>query len=204
MRAFFAHSFYLQQQTLLQRACTNAGRVHVLQHFEHVFNLRFAHIEVMIDSQFVADGIQIFAQEAVIVKTSNEIFHHSILLFSQCEHVHLLLQLVIKRGCVTINRLFIVGIIVIVCIGSLRHNVVFPNIFQGSIQRILTLFSLVYGVKVVAIFVFRISILPLIVGQSHGRIVFFEGGIIVEFSIDVLFKFGQWHLQQMHLQHLLL
>ena len=93
---FPAHSLHLEQQTFLQGACTDAGRIHALQHCQHLFNLCFAHIDIVIDSQFVADAAQILTQQTVIIKASDEIFHHSMLLVGECEHIHLLFQLVIK------------------------------------------------------------------------------------------------------------
>ena len=99
-------AFDLQQQTLLQRACSDAGRVEVLQHEQHLFYLLLADIDIMIDGQLVGDILQRFAQHAIVVQRTDEIFHDVALLFGEIGHAYLFLQLVVEGYGLAINHFF--------------------------------------------------------------------------------------------------
>ena len=58
----------LQQQTLLQRAGTDACRIEALQESQHLLKLFLSCIDVMIHGQLVADGVKSLAKQAVVVE----------------------------------------------------------------------------------------------------------------------------------------
>ena len=58
----------LDEQALLQRTGTDARRVEVLQHFQHVFYLLMGGIDIVIDGEFVADDIRRLAQQTVVIQ----------------------------------------------------------------------------------------------------------------------------------------
>ena len=47
---------------------------------EHLFKGGRVDIDILVDGQFVGDGVQILSQEPVVVEGSDEIFHHVVLL----------------------------------------------------------------------------------------------------------------------------
>ena len=59
----------------------------------------------MIDGQLVADGIEAFAQQTVVVERANQVFHDVVLTGCHVEQPHLLLQLVVKRGGLAVHHL---------------------------------------------------------------------------------------------------
>ena len=62
----------------------------------------------MVNGQLVADGIKGFAQQTVIVKGTDQVFHDVVFMVIQTDHVHLLFQLVIERLRFSIDHLFTV------------------------------------------------------------------------------------------------
>ena len=155
-----------------------------MQLLQHGFNLLGRHVDVVIDGQLVAQHAQIFAQEAVVVQTADEVFHHGVLLIAEGEHAHLLFQPVIERQRVAINHLFIIGIVVVVGIVWRGHHVVAVDIFECSVECILPflLFGLHFKVGgfVVVFVLFFIQGQRIVVGFLQRR-------IIVQFGIDVFF-----------------
>ena len=61
-------SLYLQQQTFLQVSGSDSCRVEVLQNLQRFLNLLFRCIDVMIDSQLVADAVERFPKQSVVIQ----------------------------------------------------------------------------------------------------------------------------------------
>ena len=55
-------TFYLQQQTLLKRACADTSRVKLLQHLEYQLHLIRAYIYIPVYGKLVGNGIKVFSQ----------------------------------------------------------------------------------------------------------------------------------------------
>ena len=71
----------LQQQALLQRLSAYAGRVELLQFGQHLAHLPGRDINVMVDGELVADGVETFAQNAIVVERAYQVLHHVMLLW---------------------------------------------------------------------------------------------------------------------------
>ena len=202
-------SGYLQQQTLLQRAGADARGVERLQTVEHVDELRLVHVDVVVDGQFVAEVAHVLAQQPVVVERADEIFHDVALPIGELQLAHLLLELVIKRGGVAPDNLLIVGVGVAGrgCpqVGR-RQFVVAPQVFQCVVKGFFALLALglllVLLVGGVGLAVF--GQLPFGRGLLLFVPPFFQGRVVVQLGKDVLFQLGQRHLEQLHLEHLLL
>ena len=118
----FATNLY--EQTLLQTAGANSGRIKILEFLQHRLYLLRLHIHIVVDGKFVADGIDVFSQETAIVERTYEIFHYPLLGVRKLYLAHLLFQSVVERHRVAIHHLLVVGIIIIVCRPHGQHIVV--------------------------------------------------------------------------------
>ena len=183
---------------------------------EHVLYLLLGYIDVVIDDQLIADAVEILAQQAVVVERSDKIFHHFLFLVGEVLHIHLLLQLVVEGCGVAIYHLFVFGcVLVAVFVGAvIGHLVILSDAFQCLVELVFSLFLL----RLCLVGIVRISIIVAITAicimfQRRISIVAFaehivwiltlQCRIIVQFGIDALLEFGEGHLQELHLQHLL-
>ena len=160
----------------------------------------------MINGQFVADAVEVFAQQSIVIERPDDVFHHVVLLLGEVLHVHLLFQRVIERGGVAVDGLLVVGILVVAVAAHLGHFVVPTYVVECGIECVFALLTFI--LRCLPVFLFAAvagrvaTISPLKVQRIIGRRTL-QCRIVVEFGIDVLFKFGQGHFQQLHLQHLL-
>ena len=214
----FAHLAFrlpldLQQQTFLQVSGSDAGRIKGLEKFKELFYLSRRHVDAVIDSQFVRDVVEAFPQQSVTVERSDQVFHDRLLLFGEFQLTHLLLQFVVERCRVAPHHLFPVSVVstgtaVVRGIGR-GHCVVASQILKGTVQGILTLLALRFHLVVLLIAV-TVSIgQTVIVAVTPSKlvrlmVVLLQCRVVIKLSIDVLLKLSQGHLQQFHLQHLLL
>ena len=193
--------FHLQQQTLLQRPGANACGVEPLQDVQHLLYLRGRDVDVVVDGQFVTNRFYILSQVTVVVERTDEVFHHVFLRVREVLHHHLLFQFVVERFGVSVDNLLIIGV-VLRMIGpvSVRHLIISADVFQGFVQCLFALFSFCSLGKIFLAFVLAIRFI-LMAFVPFG---FLQRRIVIQFGIDTLLQFGQRHLQQLHLQHLLL
>ena len=90
-----------------------------------------------------------------------------------------------------------------VLVAGLRHIVVASDALQGIVECFLAVAALIRCVEIVSgraavVVVLRIGA---VVGRAFSGS--FESRIVVELGIDALLQFGDGHLEQPHLQHLL-
>ena len=72
-------SVNLQEQALLKRRGTDACGVKALQQFLHLTQFRLRGVDVMIDGQFVADGVERLTEQSVIIERTDQILHNIVL-----------------------------------------------------------------------------------------------------------------------------
>ena len=183
---------------------------------EHVFQLLLRYVHVVIDGKLIADAVQVFAQQAIVIERTDEVFHDFLLLVGKVLHVHLLLQLVVEGGSVAINHFLIVGVVLVVipiCV-IVRHLVILSDAFQSLVEFIFSFFFLrlclvgsiiVHLAVVITVFCImlhrRVTIVAFV--EHIVRVLAFQSRIIVQFGIDAILQFGEGHFQELHLQHLL-
>lgn len=154
----------------------------------------------MVDGQLVGNAVEGDTEQAVIIQTADQIFQYLLLATRQFALTHLLHEFVHERDRVAIDHTLIVG-----RIGRLRTGIIDRQVI------VLASYSLQGRVEGV------LSFLPLLLlfegfsSVGRGRRVVFlvlathlKGRIVIDFSADVFLQFRQRHLQQAHLQHLLL
>ena len=64
---------------------------------QHRLYLLFVGVDVMIDGQFVTDGIEVLAEQTIVVQRSDEVFQDVTLTLCQVTLPSLLEQLVLER-----------------------------------------------------------------------------------------------------------
>ena len=106
-------SLYLQQQTFLQASGSDSCRVEVLQNLQRFLNLLFRCIDVMIDSQLVADAVERFPKQSVIIQRPNQVFDDLPLLIGQFVFRQLTVYLIVERNRITIDYLLVVCIVLL-------------------------------------------------------------------------------------------
>ena len=201
-------AFHLQEQAFLEIAGTYAGRVKVLQHIEHILDFPFAGIYVVIDGEFVFNGIERLAEQTVFIERTNQVFKYIALLVGKFEFAYLFVEFVVKRSGVAIDLLFIVGSLArIVHVFIVGQCVVLANGVEHRVEFVLAVFP--FRVVFERFFTIRfLSCRRLVVGMVvvHGIVgrCAFHGGIVVELHLYILLQFGQRHFQHLHNHHLLL
>ena len=88
----------LDEQALLQGAGAQTGGVKVLYNLQYFFQLFGRSVDTGVDGEFVADTVQRFAQQAIVVQRADEIFGQFALVRSQVLLAELLAQGFIERG----------------------------------------------------------------------------------------------------------
>ena len=88
---------YLYEQALLQVACSQSGGVEVLDGFQCLFQFSDAGIDTGVDGEFVADAVQRFAQQAVVVQRADQVFRQFALTFAQVPFAQLFFQGFVER-----------------------------------------------------------------------------------------------------------
>ena len=84
----------LNEQAFLQRTRSDARRVELLKHLQHLSQLLRIRIEALINLSFVGKDGERFLQEAVLVERTDEVLHQLFLVVREVEIRHLLAQLV--------------------------------------------------------------------------------------------------------------
>ena len=78
---FFAADLY--QQAFLQAACAQSGRVEILYDSQGFLQFLFRSVDTGVDGQFVTDAFEGFAEQAVVVQRTDQVFRQSALMFGQ-------------------------------------------------------------------------------------------------------------------------
>ena len=193
----------LYQQTFLQRTGTDARRIEVLQHFQHVLYLLVGGIDIMIDGQFVADHIRRLAQQTIVIQRADQILHDVALAVGEFRLTHLFHQLVIERLTLTIDHLLAILGHVTATVIDWQVLIVAPDTGEGLIQGRLPFLALstdrvvIRGILVVLIVsIFRG------VGQVIARISL-QSRIVVHLRIDTVHQLGDGQFHERGLQQLL-
>ena len=199
-------SVNLQEQALLKRRGTDACGVKALQQFLHLTQFRLRGVDVMIDGQFVADGVERLTEQSVIIERADQILHNIVLTGCHIEQSHLFLQLVVERGSLSVHHL----------LAFLRHStstvidwqfvVITSYIAQGFVERRLALLPFCQHLIILRT-VRRIRVIRRLRVIRTVRIIvwrlLFEGGIIVHLRIHTVHQLHQRQLHQRGLKQLL-
>ena len=192
-------TLYLEQQTLLEVARTDAGRVELLQDGEHLGNLVLCDIEVMIDGQFVADGVELLAEQSVVVERADQIFQDIALTVRHVHLAHLFLQLVVERDAIPVDHL-----LALLGDGATRLIdgqilIVAPDGTEGLVEGRLSLLALVARLEVLlrgtqgvlTVLIVHIVSVILLTRACH-----LEGRIVVHLGIDTVYQLHHWQFHQ--------
>ena len=184
---------YLDEQTFLQRAGTDTGRVKLPQDVHETFQLLGAGGDTLIYLQFIGHLNQAFLQKAVIVERADEVFHHLLLVFAEVVFAHLCLQLIIEGECVAI--LDVLGSVAAIVgsqeiVGHIILATIVAKHLADSILGRLALYAIVSAVA-------RIIVLRLTVSLM------LQPGIFQALVLHTLSQCVQRHLCQTYGNHLL-
>ena len=188
---------YLQQQAFLQRAGSDAGGVEVLQQLQYVLYLLWRRVDVLVDGQFVADGVEAFAQQPVVVERADEVFHDVVLALAEVYHAQLVVQLVLKRRLLAeVHFLALLAHGLSAAVYG-QFLVVAPDAGQCLVECRLAFLALALGVEIVvgAAF-FSQVVVPVAVVVGSGL----ERRVIVHFCLNALYQLRHRHLNELCLQ----
>ena len=87
-------------------ACTDAGRVEILNDFEYFVQFVLCGIDSTINGKLVHDGFYAFTQESVIIQRSDQVFGYFALFVSQVLHGKLLFQYFVEGNSIRERYLF--------------------------------------------------------------------------------------------------
>ena len=198
---------YLQQQTLLQVSGTDAGRVEGLQHGQRLLDLLHRGVDVMVDSQFLADGVERLPQQTVVFQRADQVFHDVALTVGHLQFDELAFQLVIERLGGTIDHLLTLLDKRRTVMIDRQVLIVAPDAIQSLVEGRLALLTLAAGLEVVGIvgavattLIVRIvwSVSTVIRGVSLQR------RVVVHLGVDPVHKLGDRQLHQRGLKQLLM
>ena len=161
----------------------------------------------MIDGQFVADSIETLTQQSVVVERANQILHDVVLTGCHIEESHLLLQLVIERGGLTIHHLFAFLSHSVATMINRQFIVVATDIAQCIVESRLAFLTLRQHFVVVVSRVSTVVVVTTIGIVLMVRVVvrrlLLQGRIVVHLHIHPIHQLRQWQLHQRGLQQLL-
>ena len=171
-----------------------------MQHREHLGYLMLRGINIMIDGQFVADGVEFLAKQSVVIERSNEIFHDIALTLGHIRLAHLLLQLVVERSILTIDHLFaLLGVGASRGIGR-QILIIAPHGTKGIVECRLSLLALVARLEILirgTRCVCTIHIFLTIGGIILiARPRYLEGRVIIHLGIDTIDELRHWQFYQ--------
>ena len=160
----------------------------------------------MIDGQFLAETVQVFAQESVAVERTDEIFHDVAFALSQLRLVHLLCHHVVERERIAVDHLLalLVGSHAAMIDGQIF--VVAPNVLQRGIECIAALLALALFVVVGSV-VGAIAVVGIVVVfGSRGPLLIrrgLQGRVVVHFGLYALHQLRDGQFDELCLQKLL-
>ena len=196
----------LQEQTLLKRRSANTCGIKPLQQFLHLTQFFLRGIDVMIDGQFITDGIERLTEQPVIIERANQILHDIMLTGSHIEQSHLFLQLVVERGGLTVHHLLTFLCHSTPAVVDGQFVIIAADIAQGVVESRLALLPfcqrlvVLWGIRRIRI-IRRLRIIRTV------RIIvwrlLFEGGIIVHLRVHTVHQLHQRQLHQRGLKQLL-
>ena len=80
----------LYEQAFLQRACSDAWRIELLEYLKHFFQLLGIGVETLVDFRLVGEYHKRFLEQSVLVERPNEVLHEFLLVVGEVEIGHLL------------------------------------------------------------------------------------------------------------------
>ena len=102
--ALFPEDLY--HQAFLKTTCSDTCRIKILQDAQSLFQSLFRRFDAGINSQFIADTLQRFAKQSVVVQRTDQVFYQFALMFGQVTFTKLFFQNFIKRSCIGERNIF--------------------------------------------------------------------------------------------------
>ena len=185
---FFLLPADLYQQTFLKVTCSDTCRIEILQDAECFFQLLFRRFYTGINSQFITDTFQRFAEQAVIVQRADQVFHQFMLVFCQIAFTKLFFQYFVKRGRVGERNIFRLLVFrSVVLLQFVVGNIVFGEIITQRIVFVGIILHTLPGSVTIGIFICDILFFALL-----------KCRVFKQFSMDTVFQFYCGKLQQFH------
>ena len=211
----------------------DACGVEGFQQRAHALNIVFRAHYIIKERELVAQGLGVFAQQAIVIKRANEVVENVAVAVREVLFARLLAQLIVERGAVAIHHLFIVGIV-----GGggahtrgvhRRHIVVAAyaaeSLVEGRLSEVGVLLAVVgiggavdgvvVGTVIIVARMIAVRGVEVVVGAVDiivdiivdivivGRC-HLQSRVVVELGVHIFFQLGHRHLHELHLQHLLL
>ena len=152
------------------------------------------HVQILINSQFIADGAQIFTQIAIIIQTADKIFHNPALLFIEIVLTDLSVKLIIRIVSRRQLHLALLGLVALS--QQIIRNIVFRQVIGRLIINVWLIFS---GLRLIIVRFRRFCHHILLIFIRSGLL---QRGVIFQFVAHALLQIHHRKFQQARHRHL--
>ena len=185
----------LDEEALLEAACADAGRVEILDDFQDALQFGRCRLHSIVEQQFVADGLEVLAQQSVVVERADEVFGQLPLAVAQLAFAELFLEDFVEGD-------------------SLREGDFLCLCSRAFRLAELVVGDVVFRAVVAQLHVFSRHVRSLVVLSAGGKFLvgrvllcrrrtLLQGRIVEQFGPHAFFQFDGGQFEQLDGQHLL-